>query len=189
MASFCLTAAYRTIDRVLHLIAWIGAFTMIGLMLIVVYDVLTRYFGFGKVPGVNSTMMQESQYWAHTVIFSLVIGFGYVRQVHVRIDLVTSSLARRTRLLLELTGCLLFLMPFSLVGAFYCFGYARQSYVNGEISASTIGLSNLWILKSMLVVMFILLFLAGLSQVLKCVEGLRGTLPATQVDKLVGGGH
>lgn len=184
-----LRAAYSGIDRLLEFFAKVGAYAMLILMLIAVYDVLTRYFGVGKPPGVNSTMMQEAQYWAHTVIFALVIGYGYVRQAHVRIDLVTSTLKTRPRLFLEVVGNVLFLVPFSLMGTYYCYGYAFRSYINGEISASTVGLTNLWILKSMLVLMFVLLFLAAVSQTMKCVAGLRGRLSSEEVNSVLGGGH
>lgn len=41
----------------------------------------------------------------------------------------------------------------------------------------------------MLLVMFVLLFIAGISQLLKCIDGLRGNLDQADEDKVLGGGH
>ena len=37
-------------------------------------------------------MIQESEYWVHTFLFALVIGYAYTRQAHVRIDLFREGL-------------------------------------------------------------------------------------------------
>ena len=58
-----------------------------------------------------------------------------------------------------------------------------------EVSKSVIGLGNIWILKSVLLVMFGLLILAGISQLIKSLAGLCGRLPGTKVRETLGGDH
>lgn len=174
------------IDRALAAIAKVGAWAGLALVLVVMYDVISRYFSVPKPFGLNSTQIQESEYWLHTVLFSLVIGYAYTKQTHVRIDLVRERLKVRTRLLIEFLGCAFLLIPFTVVALYYQFNYAHTSYVEGEISKSVIGLTNIWILKSFLVVMFFLLLLAAISQLIKSLAGYLGFLPEDQVRQIAG---
>lgn len=184
-----LSYIYRPIDGFLGLVAQIGAVALVALVVITMYDVLTRYFGIPKFAGLNSTMVQESEYWAHTILFSTAIAYGLTRQTHVRIDLIRDLMPRRMKYLMEVIGLFLFLGPFAVIGTIYCYSYAMKSFVDNEISPSTIGLTNIWILKSFLVVMFVLLLLAAVSQLLKSMDGLLGNLSEEEEARVLGGGH
>lgn len=184
-----LSRIYRPIDALLKLIAYTGCVAIVLLVTITMYDVSTRYLGLPKFAGLNSTMVQESEYWAHAFLFAWVIGYGYTRQAHVRIDLVRDLLPRRGKLLMEIFGILTLLTPYAIIGSWYCFKYALKSYVDGEVSPSTNGLTNFWILKSTLPTMFVLILLAGISQLLKCVDALMHTLDEDTERNLLGGSH
>ena len=67
--------------------------------------------------------------------------------------------------------------------------YARQSFLSGEISKSQTGLSNLWILKAGMIIMFVLLLFAGISQLIKAISGIRGELPEDVRDDMLGEAH
>lgn len=177
------------IDGLLTRVAKVGAWAGFMLIMVVMYDVISRYFGVPKPFGLNSTQIQESEYWLHTILFSLMIGYAYTKQSHVRIDLVRDRLKVRTRLLIELLGCALLLIPFTVVALYYQFLYARASFLEGEASKSVIGLTNIWILKSFLVALFVLLLLAAISQLIKSLAGLLGVLPEKDVAEIAGGGH
>ena len=175
------------IDRLLKAVAALGSWAGLLLILAVCYDVASRYFGVPKPFGLNSTMVQESEYWLHTVLFTLVMGYAYTRQAHVRIDLVRERLPIRARYVIEIVGILAFLLTYVAVASYYTYKYALASFQEHEVSSSTIGLTNLWILKSFLVAMFILLGLAGLSQLIKSVAGLLGRLPPEKMAETLGG--
>ncbi len=175
------------IDRVLAFVARIGAWAGMLLVLVVCYDVGSRYFGLPKPFGLNSTMVQESEYWLHTALFSLVMGHAYIRQAHVRIDLVRERLPLKVRYAIEIFGIVFFLLSYVAVAVWYTGEYAFSSFQEHEVSSSTIGLSNLWILKSFLPLMFILVGLAGVSQLIKSVAGLIGRLPPEKVAETLGG--
>lgn len=179
----------RVLDTILLYAARLGSLAMVVLLVIAVYDVLTRYFGVGRIPGVNATMSQEAQAWAHTMLFAFVMAYGYTVQTHVRIDLITANLPYKVRYCLEIFGNLVLLAPFAAVAGLYGYYYARRSFISGEISASTTGLTNLWIPKAMLVVMFVLILIAGLSQLLKSIEGLLGGHTEEDAAKVLGAGH
>jgi len=184
-----LSSIYGTIDMVLQRIAGIGSVAMVALVTITMYDVSTRYFDLPKFAGLNSTMVQEAEYWAHGFLLCLFIGYGYTRQAHVRIDLVRAMLSTRGKYWVEIVGIVFLLLPFALISLKYSFDYALKSYVDGEVSPSTNGLNNFWIFKSAMVAMFALLTLAAISQVLKCVDGIRGNLTEENADHALGDGH
>ena len=175
------------IDRFLEICAKVGMWCGLVLVIVVCYDVLSRYFGVPKPFGLNSTMVQESEYWLHTFLFALLIGYTYTKQGHVRIDLIRDRLPLKAKFAIEMFGCLFFLISYSVVAGFYCYNYALASFYEGEASKSVIGLSHIWILKSALPIMFFLLALAGVSQLIKSTAGFLGMLPDDKVAETVGG--
>ena len=181
-----LLAASRAIDAALGFVGKIGAWASLLLVLIVCYDVVTRYFGVPKPFGLNSTMIQESEYWVHTYLFALVIGFAYLRQAHVRIDLFRQGLSTRGKFAIEFVGCLLFLIPYAGIGVYLAVGYVATSFAQGEVSKSTVGLSNIWLLKGALYPLYVMMGLAGISQLIKSLAGLLGQLPEEKVSAVTG---
>ena len=164
----------RLIDRVLGFAARVGAWCALLLILVVTYDVFTRYLGVPKVFGLTSTMLQESEYWLHSFLIVFVVGSAYTTGAHVRIDLVREQLSERTKYIIEIIGIIIFLLPYSLLGLWLSWPYVLRSFLSGEVSKSQTGLTNLWILKSGLIVLFALITLAGLSQLIKSIAGLAG---------------
>lgn len=174
------------IDRLLAFFGKLGAWAGFLLMIAVCVDVVTRYFGVPKPFGWNSTQLQESEYWLHTFLFALMIGYAYTRQAHVRIDLVRDSFPTKLKYLVEMVGIVLFLLTYAALGTWYTYKYALSSFLEHEMSKSTIGLSNIWIVKSALVAMFILMGFAGISQFIKSLAGFRGVLPEEMVVETLG---
>ncbi|MFC3228127.1 TRAP transporter small permease subunit [Marinibaculum pumilum] len=174
------------IDGFLSVVARIGAWCGVALVLVVCFDVATRYLGLPKPFGLNSTQVQESEYWLHTFLFALVIGWAYTRQAHVRIDLVRERFGRRTRYAIEIFGIVVFLLTYVAIGTWYTGEYAHASFLEDEASKSTIGLTDIWILKMALPALFLLLGLAGISQLIKSVAGLTGHLPEAKAAETLG---
>ncbi|MGH6918337.1 MAG: TRAP transporter small permease subunit [Geminicoccaceae bacterium] len=147
-----------------------GAWMIIPLVVITVFDVtarklvwiqiwlvdnVSRYFG--------STLLQELEWHFHTALFTLVLGYGYIWNTHVRVDLVRETLAFRKKAWLELAGLSLFMIPYCLTVIWFASIYAFDSYMIGEISASQVGLSHRWIIKSVLVFGMIVAALSGVA--------------------------
>ena len=57
------------------------------------------------------------------------------------------------------------------------------------MSNSTIGLSHIWVLKSLMPIVFLLLGLAGLAVIFKSVAGLMGRLLDDMVRETIGEDH
>ena len=84
-------------------------------------------------------MLQELEWHFHTGLFALVLGYGYIWNTHVRVDLIREHLHFRKKAWLELLGLLLFLIPYTCIVVYFAFVYAYDAYVNNEISVSTGG--------------------------------------------------
>ena len=157
-----LTVISETIDRLLTRIARIAGWAGVVLIGITVFDVITRRF---LVLG--STKLQEAEWHAHVVLFSLLLGYAYLKDSHVRIDLVRERLSERTRWWIELLGCLLFLLPYCALVVYFSYDFTIRSFEVNEISASATGLTHRWIIKALIPIGFSLLGLAGIAVVLR----------------------
>ncbi len=159
-------ALRRFVDRVGRFGAWFA----MPLILITVFDLFIRKTGVLQIWLVEnvsqyfgSTLLQELEWHAHTVLFTLVLGFGYIWNTHVRVDLVRETLAFRKKAWLEFIGLTIFLIPFCLVVVYFAVIYAYDSWVIGEISASLVGLSHRWIIKTILAIGLIVAVIAGIA--------------------------
>jgi len=181
----------KGIDAVLVFMARIGSWAGVVLVIIVVFDVISRKMGVNKEAlfGFNSTQFQESEFWLHTFLFALVIGYAYTVQAHVRIDIIRDKLPLKAKYLIEMIGCLAFLIPYAILAFTLSIDYVGASYRSGEVSKSVIGLSHIWVLKSALFFMYGLMGLAGVSQFIKSLAGYAGALPDEMVTQTVGGDH
>ena len=122
----------------------------------------------------GSTLLQELEWHFRAALFALVLAYGYIYNTHVRVDLVRETMDFRRKAWIELIGCTFFMIPFCLVTAYFACVYAYDSWAINEISASTVGLSHRWIIKSVLVVGLVLAVLAGIAVWLQCVQVLFG---------------
>ncbi len=181
-----LLSVSRAIDALLRAVGKIGAWASLLLVLTVCYDVVSRYFGVPKPFGLNSTMIQEGEYWLHTYLFALVIGYAYTKQSHIRIDLFRERLPMRGKFAIEMIGCLLFLIPYAAIGIYLAYGYVATSFAQGEVSKSVIGLSHIWLLKGALYPLYVFMGLAGISQFIKSLAGFLNRLPDNQVGAVIG---
>ncbi len=170
----------NVLRRIVDFIGKWASWLIVPLVLITAFDVILRKSGlqydlkqqFGDA--FESTILQELEWHFHTGLFALVLGFGYIYNTHVRVDLVRETLSMRKKAWLEFLGLVFFLIPFCLVVIYFSFIYAYDSYQIGEISASTIGLTNRWIIKSVLVVGLILAAFAGFAVLFQVITILWG---------------
>ena len=133
-----------------------GSWACVPLVLIILVDVVSRRFF-----GTGSTMLQELEWHFHAVLFLLCLGYAYIRNAHVRIDLVREHMTERGRGTLELVGFILILAPFCGIMIWYSADIAWRAFQQGEGSPNPGGLPNWWIIKSAVPLGLLLLLLAG----------------------------
>jgi len=132
------------------------------LMGLIILDVLGRRF-----LSLPTVAIQEAQWHVHGALFLFCIAGTYLRDGHVRVDLIRERLARPARVFIETAGTLLFLLPYMLVLLWFGTGFAVQSYITGDSSPAAEGLGARWIIKSALPVGFVLVILAGIVTLAK----------------------
>ncbi len=121
----------------------------------------------------SSNAWLELQWYLFALIFLLGAGYTHLHNGHVRVDVLYGRLAPRTRAWIDLLGGLLFLLP--LAGLLVWLGWAtfQASWAVGETSPDAGGLWR-WPIKLAIPVGFALLFLQGLSEVIKRAAFLAG---------------
>ena len=175
-----LFAISKAIDTVVNFIGRAASWLFLPMMLVIAYDVSQRKileFDSGFIDSMlylSSTKLQELEWHLHAVLFLLCLGFAYLKDAHVRIELVRDRMGPRSRVWLELIGCLIFLIPYSILVIKNGWSFTERSYMTNEISAAQTGLTHRWIIKAILPVGFAILLAAGLSVVMKCLIFLFG---------------
>ncbi len=147
-----------------------SSFLILPLILVTVFDVTARkliWIQIFLVSNVSrlfeSTLLQELEWHFHTALFVLVLGYGYIYNTHVRVDLVREKLTMRKQAWIEFLGCSFFMIPYTCVVLYFAVIFAYDSYMIGEISASMVGLSHRWIIKTILVIGLIFTAMAGFA--------------------------
>ena len=139
-----------------------GAWLSLPLIFIIIFDVITRRFFI-----LGSTKIQEMEWHLHAAIFLLSLGFAYIKNSHVRIEIVREKYPPILKSLFEILGILIFLIPYTCMIIYYGVDFVMRSYNLNEVSAALTGLSHRWIIKSFIPLGMLILFLAGLSILLR----------------------
>ena len=130
--------------------------------LVTVVIVVLRYaFDQGAI------VLQESVMYMHGFVFMLGIPYALKMDTHVRVDLIYSRLSTNRRALINLLGHLFFLIPVCLFILVYSQSYVMSSWRLLEGSAEVGGIPAVFILKSLIPAMAILLLLQGLAECIR----------------------
>ena len=166
-------SAIRDLDALVSFVGKAAAWLFVPLMLVIVYDVTQRkilefYPNYlDTVFAFSSTKLQELEWHLHAVLFLFCLGYAYLKDAHVRIELVRERLSPNARVWMELVGGFIFLLPYCYLVVKFGFTFAERSFSADEVSAAQTGLSHRWIIKGTLSFGFALLALAGISSILK----------------------
>lgn len=108
------------------------------------------------------------------------LGAPYTLKVneHVRVDIFYSSASSRSRLLIDIVGMLLFLLPFSIYMTWLSWPVFWDSFTVSEMSPNPGGLLR-WPAKLLLPLGFTLLTLQGIAELTKRILMLSGRIPVS----------
>ena len=152
----------NSLETLVRFFGKIGAWLSIPLIFIIIFDIITRRFFI-----LGSTKIQEMEWHLHTAIFLLALGFAYIKNSHVRIEIIREKYSSTLKSFFEVIGILFFLVPYTCMIIYYGFDFVSRSYNLNEVSSALTGLSHRWIIKSFIPFGMLLLFLAGLSILIK----------------------
>uniref|UniRef100_UPI000E5A23D0 TRAP transporter small permease subunit n=1 Tax=Caldimonas tepidiphila TaxID=2315841 RepID=UPI000E5A23D0 len=94
------------IDRVSELIGKLIMWLVLAAVLISAGNAIVR-----KVFNMSSNALLEVQWYLFAAVFMLGAGYVFLRNAHVRIDVLSSHLSRRANAVIDILGILLVILP------------------------------------------------------------------------------
>jgi TRAP-type mannitol/chloroaromatic compound transport system permease small subunit len=129
-----------------------------------------------KVFNTSSNAMLEIQWYLFAALFMLAAGYTFLRNEHVRIDLVNARLSPRAQNVVDVFGILFFLLPMACLILWLSWPIVMLSLSSGEMSQNAGGLIR-WPVKMTLPVGLALLVLQAVSELIKRIAFLTGHGP------------
>lgn len=162
-----LLAVSRIIDRVNGILAITANFCVLIACLISAGNAVSRYL-FNE----SSNSWLEIQWYLFAAV--VMLGGAHTLRVneHVRVDLLYNFASDRTKLLIDIGGTLLFLLPISTLLILLSWSWFVESWALNEASSNVGGLMR-WPIKLLLPVGFALMFVQGFSELMKRLAALR----------------
>jgi TRAP-type mannitol/chloroaromatic compound transport system permease small subunit len=126
-----------------------------------------------KVFDISSNAWLELQWWLFAIVFLLAAPWTLAVNEHIRIDILNSRFSQRWRNAVEVIGHIFFLLPTAAVILFTSWAFFLTSYAENEQSPNAGGLPQ-WPIKALIPIAFALLFVQGLSELIKRIAIIRG---------------
>lgn len=124
----------------------------------------------------SSNALLEIQWYLFAAVFMLGSGYAFLRNAHVRIDFISSRFSARGRNWVDLVGILIFLFPLCYMMATLGWPLFERAWVTGEMSSNSGGLIR-WPVYGLIPLGFAILFLQGISELIKRLAFLTGNGP------------
>jgi len=166
-----LLAASRQIDRFNEAIGKSMRWLVLAAVLISAGNAIVR-----KAFSIGSNSLLEIQWYLFAAVFMLGGGYAFLRNVHVRIDFVSSKLSKRTNTIIDILGIIIFLIPLCLILIHLSWPLFVSTLTSGEMSSNAGGLIR-WPVMMLIPLGFGLLLLQAFSELTKRFAFLQGLIP------------
>ncbi|WP_310618798.1 TRAP transporter small permease subunit [Flexibacterium corallicola] len=155
------------------------AWLTLGIVLVQFTVVVMRY-----VFGLGSIWMQESITYMHGFLFMLAAAYTLSVDGHVRVDIFYRDANPKAKALVDLLGCIFFLLPMCAVIVDVSWGYVVSSWEILEGSQETSGIQGRYLLKSAIVAFAVMIGLQGIAIIIRASYALRGDKEALESFKI-----
>jgi len=125
--------------------------------------------GYGQM--VNA--LGDSIQYVHAIIFMVGVSYAMKHNDHVRIDIFYRNLSTRGQAWVNIIGCLLLFYPTFIFLLLMSWDYVLNSWAIGEASSRPGGLPFIYLLKSLLLIMPIMMMIQGTAWLLRNIQILR----------------
>ena len=166
-----LLALSRAIDLVNEHLGRLIYWAILIMVLISAGNAVSRY-----ALNIASNAWLELQWYLFALVFLLCSGYTLLHNEHIRIDVVSSYLSRRTQVWIDVFGLVLFLLPMSLFIMWLSWPIFMNAWTSGEISGNSGGLIR-WPARLLVPLGFFLLSAQGYSELIKRIAFLQGLIP------------
>jgi TRAP-type mannitol/chloroaromatic compound transport system permease small subunit len=129
-----------------------------------------------KAFSISSNAYLEAQWYLFAAVFMLGAGYVFLHDQHVRIDVLSSKLKRKTNVWIDLVGIGVFLMPLCVAIIWMSLPTVIGAITSGEVSNNPGGLIR-WPLYILVPIGFGLLLLQSFSEFVKRAAFLAGKAP------------
>ncbi|MGO4570982.1 TRAP transporter small permease subunit [Microvirga sp. 2TAF3] len=153
-------------ERIGKTVAWA---IVVAILVSAINAIIRRVFG------VSSNAWLELQWYLFGGVFMLCSPWTLKANEHIRIDIISNMLSKRTRDRIDVFGHLFFLLPFVAIMIWLSIPYFWKSFLSGEVSSNAGGLL-IWPAKGLILLGFIFLGLQWLSEIIKRIAIIRGDL-------------
>ncbi len=140
-----------------QLIAWLTL-----AMVLTTFSIVILRYGFST----GWIAMQESVVYMHALVFLIGIPYTLNYDGHVRVDIFYSKMSPRNKAWVNLLGTIFLLFPVTIFIAWSSWDFVAASWSMGEESGEAGGLPGVYLLKSCILIMTLLLLIQGTSQFL-----------------------
>ena len=93
-----------------------------------------------KAFNIGSNAFLEIQWYLFGAVFLLGAGYTFLQNAHVRIDVLASKLSMRTRMVIDIAGIIVFLLPLCWFMIQFAWPVVVGAYASGEMSSNAGGL-------------------------------------------------
>lgn len=128
-----------------------------------------------KVFDVSSNAYLEIQWYLFAASFLLAAAYTLLNGEHVKIDVIYGRLSKRRQIWIDLLGFTFFLLPFCTTILWFSTPFFLKGFHSNEMSSNAGGLIR-WPVYMMLPLGFGLLWLQGISELIKRIAFLMGLI-------------
>jgi TRAP-type mannitol/chloroaromatic compound transport system permease small subunit len=154
-------------ERVGRIVLWL----VLAMVLVSTANAVFRYLF-----NMSSNAWLELQWYMFAAVFLLCSGYTLRHDEHIRIDVVSSHLSRRTQIWIDIFGTLFFMLPMTIFILWLSWPVFVNAWQSGEMSSNAGGLIR-WPARLIVPAGFFLLSLQGVSELIKRIAFLMGLIP------------
>jgi TRAP-type mannitol/chloroaromatic compound transport system permease small subunit len=158
----------KFIDAITKYTAYLTAFILALLVILVVFDATSRYLF-----SAGSTALQELEWHFFDVVILLSIAYTLRNNAHVRVDIFYEKFSPKTKALINIIAFVFFILPLSFLIIYIGIHFVEMSYLQHEASSDPGGLKYRWIVKSLMPLSFILLALQAFKELIDDIKRWR----------------
>jgi TRAP-type mannitol/chloroaromatic compound transport system permease small subunit len=166
-----LIAISRAIDTVNERVGRLVYWCVLIMVLVSAANATSRY-----ALNIASNAWLELQWYLFAAVFLLCAGYTLLHNEHIRIDILTARLPRRTQIWIDILGTVIFMLPVTGYILWLSWPVFMNAWTSGETSMNAGGLVR-WPVRLLVPAGFFLLTAQGISELIKRVAYLRGLIP------------
>ncbi len=157
------------IEKLTAFFGKIAGVLVVALTLLIVYDAGMRYL-FHE----GSVALQELEWHFYDLIFLLGLSYTLKHDKHVRVDIFYMRYSPKTKAVLNIISQIFLILPFVALVVYVSWDFVAMSYAQHEGSSDPGGLCCRYVIKSAVILAFVLLGLQSVSEIYKNFLKLKG---------------